>query len=228
MSRNDRQSCTRELCHAKDLDLGKQRTLMRRLFIILFTISLLIGASAGAANAKPSEPSSPHTATVTKSAHFKGSGKIQFTKAGQSGLQPPLSSCDFGDVEAEATGTYYEGILASINGSWHARVICTTTAPGQSMGGITVNSQLWHNGYQSVTGVPFACTNCNLGNSPGTWADGPTGHGTYWVGATFVLALPAGYVYTAWPTACTPTTNRSALTCVATSGTLYMPPTYSG
>lgn len=199
---------------------------MRRTLVVLSTLFAFIVASAEIAQAAPIEPSSPVTETLTKTVRLKGPGRAEFRLNDKNTLQPPPGGgCDWSDIQAEATGYYTNGVFSSITGSWHARIMCFTTAPGQSLGGITVNSQLWHNGNQKATGVPFSCVNCNLGNSPGSWTDGPGGYGTYWVGATFFLKLPAGYIWTGWPTSCNPTVDRTALTCVGTSGTMYLPPT---
>ncbi len=140
---------------------------------------------------------------------------------------PPGGGCDFSDVNGSGTAYYTNGVLTGTEVQWHAQTICTTTAAGQSMGGIIVNSSLWLNGSSVDTGTEFVCTNCNLGNSPGAWVGGPSASGTYWVGATFNYLLPDGWIWgTPGTTACNvSTTNTALLICGNTSGTMYFPPT---
>jgi hypothetical protein len=204
---------------------------MRRLLLVLAGVMALVGVGGTAANAEPASPEpapAPLVTHVTKkmTVNPKFAGTVEFTSTDSKNRQdPPGGGCDYGDVSGTLNYTYVNGALSTLEAEWSAKVLCQTTAPGQSMGQININSSLWHNGSGVGTGTPFACSNCNLGNSVGDWVCvGVTCAGSYWVGAIVRLTLPAGWAWVTPSPGCTIPSER-VLQCVPTSGTVTVPAT---
>jgi hypothetical protein len=142
------------------------------------------------------------------------------------GRTPPGGGCDINDVSGEVTSSYVNGALVGTDSDWSAKVLCTTTAPGQSMAGISIDSTLWLNSFPIADGNQWNCVNCNLGNSTGTYLCAGTANcaGTYWVGSLPTLTLPAGWVWvTPVPSNCILLSPES-MTCSVVTNTIVVPP----
>ncbi|MDG9675794.1 hypothetical protein [Micromonospora sp. DH14] len=212
------------------------RTGARLLLSALLVLSgVLVVPTAAAANI--SEPAAPMPATsrvdeetgnAKKSIRVvtpKKKGEIaRFSVSNSRLLQdPPLGGCDYSDVTGTINATYLDGVLATTESDWSAKVLCYTTAPGQSMAGISVDSTWWHNGVNIANGNTFTCTNCNLANSTG--ADicaGVTCAGSYFAGSLVTLTLPAGWQWTGVPSDCL-ALSPQAITCSAVSSVVTVP-----
>lgn len=204
---------------------------MRRLLAVL-TISLAtIALTSTAVNAAPVDP---EPATTSQISHHvkKLTANLKFLepatfKSDKADLQdPPGGGCDDSDVTGNLNYTYLDGVLATLEADWSAKVICFPTAPGQSLAQININSTLFHNGSNVAAGAPFACSNCNLGNSVGDWiCGGVTCAGSYFVGAVDLLTLPVGWQWVTPGDGCTIQTNRRVMQCVPTTNAVTVPPT---
>lgn len=201
---------------------------MRRILAVALSALTMIGLTGTAAQAGPADGSTPQpeSSTVTYQIPAKNLNlHASFTTKDAAKRQdPPLGGCNYNDVSGTIVASYTDGKLVGTNSTWHAKVLCTTTAPGQSMAGITVDSTLFYNGRNVARGTPFVCQNCNLGNSTGAYLMAG-GSGSYWIGGTFVFFLPSGWVWSGIPDGCL-TLTASALECGSTSGTVYVSPTH--
>lgn len=197
---------------------------MRRTLIVLACMMTLLFGSASIAQAAPPDSTATAAGSQTVTAKRSAATGIKFAAVNHAGLQPPPGGgCDIYDVSLTVHWTSVDGVLATTNSEWSGKTICTTTAPGQSMAGITEDTSLWFNSHPIASGRRFTCVNCNLANSTGAHpCGGVTCSGTYWVGATVTLTLPAGYRWTSWPSNCI-FLSDTALTCSAVTGTVFIP-----
>lgn len=201
---------------------------MRRLAGILAAAIALVLTTSTAAHAAPGTDSTDE-ANVDKlvvRSEAKADLTATFRSKADSLQDPPMGGCDYSDVTGQITGYYVNGVLSTTESSWSAKVICYTTAAGQSMGGIIVDSTEWHNGSNIANGVEFSCTDCNLGNSPGNNIGGPSAWGTYFWSGTTTLVLPEGWIWSGEPDGCL-LLAEDMLQCAATSSSVYLPPTYN-
>jgi hypothetical protein len=193
----------------------------------------MIGLFGEAANAKTvsADPSAKSTAVPFKVHRKSGLAGAKFTTIDAARrVDPPLGGCDTSDVSGEGTA-WYDGdthVLTSLEATWIADTICYTTAPGQVMAGIIADSSWWHNGSLVANGTSNSCSACNSEYSDGSWVGGPNSSGTYWASALFIYKLPAGWIWSSIPASCIPFPNAAdTIECSGTSGTLYIPLTYT-
>lgn len=208
---------------------------MRRISVLLTCIFAFLTVTATAAHADT--PASAGSGDVSKTTVIHprhGATVLHFSAAGARGhgtaaaaQDPPMGGCDTSDVSGTLNETYTDGVLSTLEGSWSAKVLCTTTASGQSLAAINVTTSLWHNGSPVASGTPFNCKNCNLANGVGSWTCvGVTCAGSYWVGAIDKLTLPAGWVWnTPDPSSgCTVQTSGTVLQCAVTTEPVTVSP----
>ncbi|MDG4796923.1 hypothetical protein [Micromonospora sp. WMMD1082] len=202
---------------------------------LALSIVLLVPTAAVANSAEPATPTPAASKaadeeqgvdkkTVLFVTPKKKENVARFTVSNFRLLQdPPLGGCDLSDVNGSIRATYLNGVLATTESEWSAKVLCITTAPGQAMAGISVDSTWWHNGVNVANGATFTCTNCNLGNSTG--ADicaGVTCAGGYFAGSLVTLTLPAGWIWTGTPSNCL-ALSPQAITCSEVSNVANVP-----
>jgi hypothetical protein len=188
----------------------------------------MIAVTGTAAQAAPAdtEPPEPQTTTVTYQMPPKKMNlRASFSTADAAKRQdPPLGGCNWHDISGTVVASYVNGRIVGTNSTWSAKAFCTTTAPGQAMAGIVIDSTLWYLGRNVAPGRPFACQDCNLGNSTGDYAM-PGGSGSYWVSGIFAFFLPDGWIWTGLPDGCS-LIDAHILECGSISDTVYVPPTW--
>lgn len=209
--------------------------MLHRIVIVLISTSALIALSAGVAQASPNTDPSPKTTSVS----FTLGAKTELSKARMARANsatevtaaqaPPGGGCAYWDVAAQGTSYYDSNTLklTSTSLSFHAITTCTTTAAGQSMAGIIVDSSFWLNGNVKANGRTGSCSNCNGAQSLGSWVGGPSDYGTMWAGGLFIFKLPAGWIWTGLPSSCVllSPTSPDTMECSSVSGTGYISPT---
>lgn len=189
---------------------------------------------ATAAHADTGDNGGPRRATKTVAIHSKRPliAKIARAPGAQGGASatlaqdPPGGGCYLNDMGGNIATSYLDGALATLEASWTAKVLCTTTAVGQSMAGIHIETSIWHNATPAAQGTPYACVNCNLGNSIGEWlCVGPTCAGVYWIAAVDTLTLPDGWEWVTQPTGCQTLGSPQVLQCAINTESVVIPPT---
>ncbi len=186
----------------------------------MLSVAMLIMGVATPVTASPVK-SSDETEAVSFPIVAKGLSGASFTAVPAADLtDPPGGGCTYNDITGNIHAQYLDGVLVTTESEWSAKVLCTTTAPGQWMAAIQVTSTLWLNGVNIAQGATFTCSACNLGNSTG--ADicaGTQCAGTYWVSGAATLTLPTGWVWSTYPSECI-SIAAAAIRCTAVSNTV--------
>ncbi|MEV0734289.1 hypothetical protein [Polymorphospora sp. NPDC050346] len=199
---------------------------MRRILAVVIGAAIAVALSPSMAQAAPAEASKSDRQVLVVEAFAKQpKARASFTHRNALMQDPPLGGCDYGDISGQVTGYYVNGVLSGTESDWSSKVLCTTTAPGQSMGGIIVESAEWLNGSNVAAGNIFTCSNCILGNSVGANIGGPSASGTYWWSGLVTLVLPAGWIWSSTPPSCLLLAD-DMLQCSVTTDTAYLPPIY--
>jgi hypothetical protein len=198
---------------------------LQKLLISAGTITLTVGVMLGgllsesaSAEAMPAT-TSPHIAvksyplvTATVNATFARRSSTGFLQD-----VPPLGGC-LATIQFSVTATYEDGVLADTQTPFFGDDKCTTTAAGQTLQHMSVDSQLWIGSSTEKDAGVDECSHLQPSDSQCIFVDSTATDNCFAVGVKFcngdyfaqmfyTLLLPAGWVWTSAPAGCTINAN---------------------
>jgi len=197
----------------------------------------MVGVAPAEAFADPS-PSTGHSSTGSTTIHGSGAGKATLGKATfrrAGGVASPSvaaedsSVCDIYDVHGNWTAYYTDDVITDAETTFGSSITCTPP-PGQLMAALHTQATLWHNAQPAGSTRGSGCGTCNhVATADVTvLCVAAACPGSYWVSADQLMQLPAGYVWSSWPSSCvTPLPQTpDVLECYPLTTTWVISPTY--
>jgi hypothetical protein len=197
-----------------------QRLLISAGTVIVAVGAMLFGVLSGSASAEAAPATvSPHI-VVKNHPLVTATVKATFTRAAPAGLfqdDPPMGGC-VANIQFSTTATYEDGVLADTETPFFGDDNCTTTAAGQTMQHMSVDSQLWIGSNTEKDAGVDECSHLQPSDSQCIFVDSTATDHCFAVGLTFcngdyfaqmfyTLLLPTGWVWTSAPAGCTLNAN---------------------